>query len=1054
MAVREAYVNAYGGLSALDIPIWLENAEHMYFSLLEQSRPENSAASRIVLLREAITHAQHSQPSIAPETIAELQAKLGFSLIAVQSSNRPEALEAAIQAYEAALQTYTLDRYPREYAAAQHNLGTVYQERVKGSRRDNLEFAINHYREALRVRTFEDFPYEYSRTQHNFGNTYMQRVDGNRRDNLEYAIQAYREALKVQTLEIYPHDYAMVQFNLGTAYRHRIAGNKYDNLEEALTCLRNALGIRTLDAFRYEYGITQNALGLVYHERLAGIRRDNLEKAIASFKEGLRACTLDSFPYMYAAIQSNLGNTYCDRIDGNKRDNLEEALRCYREALSIYTLNDVPIEHRETQLNLAQLAANSLVALAEEDKDEEGVRDAYTQAHEAYMAARRAQAELGWLESDEQGRASLQKHHVVVKEMYSCDAWCLWQLGDLPSAAVAAEAGRVQALIEAQVIAGATFDSVCSTHIHDFILARQNLQAARAEDDRAKMRAARDAFLATRKQIRAHCQPDFLPDEPEYRDIARAAEVNQAIIYLIANDRGGLAIVVPPANALHHIEEYTPLAFSLPRLTWEAVSNWLVRTDSNGWIVGGYRIALDHKGVQLFAQWIEQGGSASEQERRRALPLRQVMTEIQETFITLRQALQNVIRAWQAEAERLARGDLTQQARAREIRNRLDSPLGELMQKRFFASKLNWYLKQAELDHLLSVMSDAFVGDLRRLLVKHGLGKPDQPIALIPCGRLGVLPIHAAWIPRDSHNGTLIPFAETCELTYQPSARTLAASRAALTQLPANGPVIAVGDPKLPQGSKVPQLAWARVEAEAIFALAQKAQRTGNRKIIGEEATLKSIIQELEEVRSTRTGAWVHVASHGRADPSDPNSCYMLLAQGEALSLARLQRERLLDGVRLFNASGCVTALGDVETAPDELGSFSAGLLQAGASCALAMLWAVSDRATFLLMLRFAQYFLGNPSMTPARALREAVRWLRTAHLADIEALESIELDGLKPILLNETGQERDVLRGDIADIERMVVMEESDPSPITSSADVPPYSHPVYWAASVVYGV
>src|SRR5262249_61413219 len=124
-------------------------------------------------------------------------------------------------------------------------------------------------------------------------------------------------------------------------------------------------------------------------------------------------------------------------------------------------------------------------------------------------------------------------------------------------------------------------------------------------------------------------------------------------------------------------------------------------------------------------------------------------------------------------------------------------------------------------------------------------------------------------------------------------------------------------------------------------------------------------------------------------------NCYLLMggydANGnqEMLTLTDLQRSRLLEGVRCFNASGCTTAVGDLDTAPDELSSLPAGVLQAGAASAIATQWPVDDRATFLLMLRFAQIVLGQPGITPARALREAAAWLRRATWNDIEQMAS-----------------------------------------------------------------
>ena len=61
-----------------------------------------------------------------------------------------------------------------------------------------------------------------------------------------------------------------------------------------------------------------------------------------------------------------------------------------------------------------------------------------------------------------------------------------------------------------------------------------------------------------------------------------------------------------------------------------------------------------------------------------------------------------------------------------------------------------------------------------------------------------------------------------------------------------------------------------------------------------------------------------------------------------------------LRGLRLLILSACQTAILDLQGARDEVRSLAAGMLQAGAAAILASLWSVDDRATYLLMVRFA----------------------------------------------------------------------------------------------------
>src|SRR5205823_9620991 len=127
----------------------------------------------------------------------------------------------------------------------------------------------------------------------------------------------------------------------------------------------------------------------------------------------------------------------------------------------------------------------------------------------------------------------------------------------------------------------------------------------------------------------------------------------------------------------------------------------------------------------------------------------------------------------------------------------LASPLQSKLEKRIFStnSPFNWFLLQAELELLQQELSDTFLADLRQELDHLGLRDSDQPVALIPCGQLGMLPLHAARARHNRWTGVPIPFAETCELTYQASARSLATARKAIKTLPQRGPIIAIGNP-------------------------------------------------------------------------------------------------------------------------------------------------------------------------------------------------------------------------------------------------------------------
>ncbi len=964
----------------------------------------------MALLREAIARAEHDA-LVVPEMLAALHGTLANRVAEDPLAPRAEALDEAIAHYEVALRAYPLDRFPVQYAKTQNNLGNAWRERIAGGMSDNLEAAIAACEQALLVYTLDRFPLQYAGTQNNLGLAYAERIAEEKSENLEAAIGCFREALRVRTLDRFPADYAKTQNNLGNAYAERIAGVERDNLEAAIAACEQALLIYTFEQFPVDYARAQNNLGNAYAARIAGGKSDNLEAAIAAYAQALLIYTLKQFPVDYARTQNNLGTTYAVRIAGVKRENLEAAIAAYEQALLVYTLEQFPHVHRDIKLNLAWLAVSGLAGEARGLGDHGGLRRAYTLADEAYTAARRAQAQMGWLESDAAGKASLLGQHAAIREMYTRHAWLLAQLGEPRRATAALEAGRAQALAQTQAIIGAALEGLSPEERELFESARARLEAARGSGNEAAVKVAYADFLKVREAIRGDREhprhPDFLPDEPEWRDVAQAAP-EQTLVYLAATDFGGLALILPPSRG-DDAEQREPILLELPQLTWDVVDDWLTRPDAKGKVVGGWRLAIGRQVLGLLYLWLqrleeEQGEAAAE--RLLQLKLTDVHDALPPAMHTLRTALKRTLHVWRAEARENAKGDTEQQREtARLLDLRLRASLGEALNMPALESQLGWFYTEAELEYLLPEISRVVMQPLREKLDALGLGDPDQPVALVACGRLGALPLHAAEVYSTGRRKgrVALPFQETCELSYQPGARSLRTAREAAGALPRRGPFLTVGDP--PTGG--PALPRARDEAEEIANLARMAGRETSRALLGKWATLPALVGRaalpgapetpglLREARTTYRGAWVLIASHGSADPANPNKCFMLLARGERLTLSYLQRERILVGVRCFIASGCVTSVGDLETAPDELSSFAAGTLQAGAASTLATQWSVSDTANYLLMLRCAKEALEHPDWRPAKALRAAARWLRTATVKDVGTLQAEASKGL-----------------------------------------------------------
>ena len=116
----------------------------------------------------------------------------------------------------------------------------------------------------------------------------------------------------------------------------------------------------------------------------------------------------------------------------------------------------------------------------------------------------------------------------------------------------------------------------------------------------------------------------------------------------------------------------------------------------------------------------------------------------------------------------------------------------------------------------------------------------------------------------------------------------------------------------------------------------------------------------------------LHIATHFKLMPGDEASSFLVLGDGNRISIAAINRSFRYDfnGVELLTLSACETALGSDGTGM-EIEGFGALAQNKGASSVVATLWQVSDDATPDLMRNFYQGLLRD-DLSKAGAIREA----------------------------------------------------------------------------------
>ncbi|WP_433688959.1 CHAT domain-containing protein [Micromonospora carbonacea] len=242
--------------------------------------------------------------------------------------------------------------------------------------------------------------------------------------------------------------------------------------------------------------------------------------------------------------------------------------------------------------------------------------------------------------------------------------------------------------------------------------------------------------------------------------------------------------------------------------------------------------------------------------------------------------------------------------------------------------------------------------------------------SVVPCGLVGLLPLHAARYADAARPTGFGYLADTLALSYVPNARALAASRRRAAAAP-DGGLLVVTDPAL---------SYARWEGAAAAATFGGPVTT----LAWADATVARVRAELPAARVA------HFGCHGAADQRDPLRSALRLAGEARLRLADVLPLRLR--TRLAVLSACETFLPGLDL-PDEVISLPAGLVQAGVAGVLASMWPVDDHATALLMTEFYRRWRADDTTSPGEALAGAQRWLRDVTPAELEDHWALALD-------------------------------------------------------------
>jgi CHAT domain-containing protein len=1126
-AVQRSFVNIYSGFG-IGLPNWLQPIIEEDFTLRKTALPNEVAHKRVELWRGTLSQEQYNS-DLASEVRAELHCMLGIVLHHIDDVDTPIAQEEGRNRLEEALRWYQQDHYPLQWARVQAHLGWAYAERVGGDRAENIERAIDAYQLALQVITAQRFPDRWALLQRLLAAAFVERLYGDPAENakraaayakaatealappeeraaaqvawanaeryplfaarqdelfmppasfdsrtrflqlrqestpvveknlmsvpgiheLEHesiligAMMAYNSALDFYSPKVFPSKWARTIVEMGTTIQQFTRWNQYENILQAIVCFRLAQQVYTQDFSPRAWADVQLKIGQAYLELTREERFDIFGMTASSFLTTWTMFDYDHIPTFEddhiptdQQLAANEPNSQGERgkvlarVRNHRDKNLALAVEAFSQALQVFMLEQFPSSHRQVAKHLAVAQAT---------------RGEWAAAQAAYASARAAEDLLLAQSTGTRQRDLITRDG---RDMGLQQAFALTRLGSIPYAVLLIEQVRTRDWDQAQafftldpqqiedVDRRARYVAVQNRFLRSQTVLQSPLSEQLSEDEQRRehlkrmeeYRSARDLFERVDTEIRTTCDLSEPPRDVDLSTILRATTVGgprHAVVYLLTTPWGGIALGAFGSECSEQQQDRFGV-LDLPECTDRLMKQLLQMPigDGTSALVGGYAQAQIYEGVGHLAVWPGPSLSVKMKTFHTACQFRRVESMLDDAARTILNALPLV--------EQLAAEPLEE--------------LGTEQLQRLNATLSHAFL-QRELRRVLPVLSRVIVRPLVAWLQQRGV----ETVTLIPCGYLSALPLLAA--PVETKEDEWTTLCDVLPASVAPSARSLLHGK---REDPTREGIYALGNPHPTRQ----ELEWGEAEALTLSTLGGNSATCA----IHQDATRNWLVHALNH------GQVVDAACHGVFDHTNFLQSSLLLAQGGQLTLADALNGEIarLHGLRLLILSACQTGIIDLHT-PDEVRSLAVGMLQAGAAAVLGSLWPVDDRATYLLMVRFAQeWFPHREHEAPVRALARAQQWLRSVTWQELSEWEitnppfsptvaSLPSQGMairgqghrlvseEELLLYQPRYSMGKAQGLIQSLAKRRGPEEL--------GDVRPYADPIYWAAFCITG-
>ena len=224
-----------------------------------------------------------------PELYAQTHTNLAAAYLYLPSGDRAQNLQKAEQSLKIALGVFTQSRYASQHAWCKSTQGAVYQEMS----RNNSSYAsqsIASYQAALEVYTEESFPADFARVVDALGTLYRSLSEGDLLENRRKAEKYYEAALRIYQPDTYPDNWASAQTDLGNCYLLWPTIDRSETLLKAIKCYQAALSVHTREQFPLDYAHLMDGLATAYG-LLSDQRIEFQTSAVQCLQEAWEAAT-------------------------------------------------------------------------------------------------------------------------------------------------------------------------------------------------------------------------------------------------------------------------------------------------------------------------------------------------------------------------------------------------------------------------------------------------------------------------------------------------------------------------------------------------------------------------------------------------------------------------------------------------------------------------------------------------------------------------------------------------------------------------------------------